>query len=204
MPKLFDHQIFRAQTFYTPDEEREALKDDLLDFISRFLRMVELELNFEFNQHGKIRGQIKGIVLPYMVSVPSVVCYTVVHQRVCTCAQNAYFFLLFRTHTHTHTHTHNTHARAHTFRHDSDPHGFSEGIERRAKTTPTCKGSCSLSHSLTFYIRSTYMYILYILYTMKTSLHHYIYEDTFLNRTPFPTPSTTLACISNSEMRTPH
>ena len=29
-------------------------------------------------------------------------------------------------------------------------------------------------------------------------------EDTSLNRTPFPTPSTTLACISTSEMRTPH
>ena len=42
------------------DEEREALKEDLLDFISRFLRMVELELNFEFNRHGKIRGQMKG------------------------------------------------------------------------------------------------------------------------------------------------
>ena len=28
-------------------------------------------------------------------------------------------------------------------------------------------------------------------------------EDTSLNRT-FPTPSTTLACISTSEMRTPH
>ena len=27
---------------------------------------------------------------------------------------------------------------------------------------------------------------------------------TSLNRTPFPTPSTTLACISISEMRTPH
>ncbi|CAI8053839.1 Myotubularin-related protein 5 [Geodia barretti] len=42
-----------------PDEEREVLKEDLLDFISRFLRMVELELNFEFNRHGKIRGQMK-------------------------------------------------------------------------------------------------------------------------------------------------
>ena len=81
--KNFDHQLLKAQNFALfSDEEREALKDDLLDFISRFLRMVELELNFEFNQHGKIRGQIKGIVLPYMVSVPSVVCYTVVHQRV--------------------------------------------------------------------------------------------------------------------------
>ena len=30
----------------------------LLDFISRFLRMMELELNFEFNRHGKIRGQM--------------------------------------------------------------------------------------------------------------------------------------------------
>ena len=29
-----------------------------------------------------------------------------------------------------------------------------------------------------------------------------IYIDTSLNRTPFPTPSTTLACISISEMRT--
>ena len=44
------------------DEEREVLKEDLLDFISRFLRMVELELNFEFNRHGKIRGQMKGNV----------------------------------------------------------------------------------------------------------------------------------------------
>ena len=31
-----------------------------------------------------------------------------------------------------------------------------------------------------------------------------IYIDTSLNRTPFPTPSTTLACISITEMRTPH
>ena len=31
-----------------------------------------------------------------------------------------------------------------------------------------------------------------------------IYIDTSLNRTRFPTPSTTLACISISEMRTPH
>ena len=83
----------KAQNFALfSDEEREALKDDLLDFISRFLRMVELELNFEFNQHGKIRGQIKGIVL---VSVPSVVCYTVVHQRVCTCAQNVFILTFF-------------------------------------------------------------------------------------------------------------
>ena len=50
--------LFRI-IFYV-DEEREALKEDLLDFISRFLRMVELELNFEFNRHGKIRGQMKG------------------------------------------------------------------------------------------------------------------------------------------------
>ena len=29
-------------------------------------------------------------------------------------------------------------------------------------------------------------------------------EVNSLNRTPFPSPSTTLACISTSEMRTPH
>ena len=50
-----------------PDEEREALKVELLDFISRFLRLVELELNFDFNRHGKIRDQIKGTG-PYLLN----------------------------------------------------------------------------------------------------------------------------------------
>ena len=60
--QLFCKNFLFRIIFYV-DEEREALKEDLLDFISRFLRMVELELNFEFNRHGKIRGQMKGNVL---------------------------------------------------------------------------------------------------------------------------------------------
>ena len=40
------------------------------------------------------------------------------------------------------------------------------------------------------------------IYTVQPGFVCMLY--TSLNRTPFPTPSTTLACISISEMRTPH
>ena len=63
----------------------------------------------------------------------------------------------------------------------------------------------SVAYSTMTHNSRSYMYDV----LLKVQWNLSLYEDTPelrtpLNRTPFPTPSTTLVCISTSEMRTPH
>ena len=64
MPAFFINLSSSEFTHYLPcfvtDEEKEALKAELLDFVSRFLSLVELELKFDLNRHGRIQDQIEG------------------------------------------------------------------------------------------------------------------------------------------------
>ena len=44
-------------------DEQQSFVLELEDFIGRLLQLVEVELNFDFTKHGKIREQIHGVCL---------------------------------------------------------------------------------------------------------------------------------------------
>ena len=60
---LFVQRIINLRTpveFPGGAEEKRALEEELEEFIGRLLRMVEVELSFDFSVHSKIRDQVHG------------------------------------------------------------------------------------------------------------------------------------------------
>ncbi len=51
------------------DEEHLEFLEELEKFIGKLLRLVEVELNFDFNRHGKISSQIHDMIQIHVESL---------------------------------------------------------------------------------------------------------------------------------------